>query len=66
MQQETSCQVLLLLVSTGPEQVRQVRRWGADGASVGSALVKRMAMAGAGNIASEAELFCRELRDACD
>jgi len=50
---------------SGPEQVRQVRRWGADGAIVGSALVKRMATAGAGNIASEAELFCRELREAC-
>ena len=50
---------------SGPDQVRQVRRWGADGAIVGSALVKRMAAAGAGNIASEAETFCHELREAC-
>ena len=50
---------------SGPDQVRQVRHWGADGAIVGSALVKRMAAAGAGNIASEAETFCRELREAC-
>ena len=51
---------------SGPEQVQQVRRWGADGAIVGSALVKRMAAAGAANMASEAESFCRELRQACD
>jgi tryptophan synthase alpha chain len=51
---------------SGPEQVQQVRRWGADGAIVGSALVKRMAAAGAANMASEAETFCRELRQACD
>ena len=50
---------------SGPDQVKQVRRWGADGAIVGSALVKRMAAAGAANIASEAETFCRELRQAC-
>ena len=49
---------------SGPEQVRQVRSWGADGAIVGSALVKRMAAAAPGFVAQEAGLFCKELRNA--
>ena len=48
----------------GPEQVRQVREWGADGAIVGSALVKRIAAAQPGSAAAEAGEFCRELRAA--
>ena len=51
---------------SGAEQVRQVRQWGADGAIVGSALVKRMAAASPGAIATEAAMFCRELRAAAD
>ena len=51
---------------SGADQVRQVRSWGADGAIVGSALVKRMAAAGEGQIAEEAGRFCRELRNAAD
>ena len=51
---------------SGAEQVRQVRHWGADGAIVGSALVKRMAAAPSGEIAAEAARFCRELRAASD
>ena len=51
---------------SGADQVRQVRSWGADGAIVGSALVKRMAAAGDGQIAEEAGRFCRELRKAAD
>ena len=51
---------------SGAEQVRQVRNWGADGAIVGSALVKRMAAAPSGGIAEEAARFCRELRVASD
>ena len=51
---------------SGADQVRQVRGWGADGAIVGSALVKRIAAASTGSEASEAELFCRELRAAAD
>ena len=50
----------------GAEQVRQVRGWGADGAIVGSALVKRMAAASPGDIAQEAGRFCAELRAAAD
>ena len=49
---------------SGPQQVRQVRSWGADGAIVGSALVKRMAAAAPGLVAQEAGLFCKELRNA--
>ena len=51
---------------SGSEQVRQVRGWGADGAIVGSALVKRMAAASPGDIALEAGRFCSELRVAAD
>ena len=51
---------------SGVDQVRQVRSWGADGAIVGSALVKRMASASSGSVAAEAGLFCSELRKAAD
>ena len=51
---------------SGAEQVRQVRNWGADGAIVGSALVKRMAAVDAGDVAAQAAAFCRELRAAAD
>jgi len=49
---------------SGPDQVRQVRQWGADGAIIGSALVKRIAAAQPGCAAAEAGEFCRELRNA--
>lgn len=61
---------------SGPEQARQVRDWGADGAIVGSALVKVMAQAhtstaagstaAAAPIATAAGQFCSELRRALD
>ena len=53
---------------SGPEQARQVRDWGADGAIVGSALVKVMAEAAAGgsDVAAAAGAFCAELRRALD
>lgn len=51
---------------SGADQVRQVRSWGADGAIVGSALVKRMAAATEGQVVEEAGRFCRELRQAAD
>ena len=52
----------------GPEQARQVRDWGADGAIVGSALVKVMAEADASqqDVAAAAGGFCTELRRALD
>ncbi len=47
---------------SGPEQVLQVRGWGADGVIVGSALVNRIALAKSGCAVEEAERFCLELR----
>lgn len=53
---------------SGPEQARQVRDWGADGAIVGSALVKRMAEAHSQcrSVSDEAGRYCAELRHALD
>ena len=53
---------------SGPDQARQVRDWGADGAIVGSALVKRMAQAHAEgrSVSEEAGRFCADLRSALD
>ena len=45
-----------------PEHVRKVCAWGADGAIVGSALVKRIFNAPSGSEVDEAGMFCRELR----
>ena len=46
------------------KHIQQVRKWGADGAIVGSALVKRIANASIGMKVKEAGSFCRELRAA--
>jgi tryptophan synthase alpha chain len=53
---------------SGPEQARQVRDWGADGAIVGSALVKVMAAAveSGGDPAAAAGAFNAGLRQALD
>nr|WP_320677754.1 tryptophan synthase subunit alpha [Prochlorococcus sp. MIT 1300] len=51
---------------SGPEQIKQVREWGADGAIVGSALVKRIANAQKGLEVQAAGNFCAELRRAAD
>ena len=53
---------------SAPEQARQVRDWGADGAIVGSALVKRMAEAHSQgrSVSEEAGRTCAELRQALD
>jgi tryptophan synthase alpha chain len=53
---------------SGPEQARQVRSWGADGAIVGSALVRAMAAAHAAqdDVATAAGRFCAELRAGLD
>nr|WP_225323174.1 tryptophan synthase subunit alpha [Synechococcus sp. RSCCF101] len=53
---------------SGPDQVQQVRDWGADGAIVGSALVRLMASAGqkAQPVAEAAGVFCGALRRALD
>ncbi len=49
---------------SGIEQVKKVRSWGADGAIVGSALVKRIATATSSSAAEEAASFCNELLSA--
>jgi len=46
------------------KHIQQVREWGADGAIVGSALVKRIANASSGMKVEEAGSFCKELRAA--
>ena len=53
---------------SGPEQAHQVKGWGADGAIVGSALVRVMAEAHAqqGDGAAAAGRFCAELRQGLD
>ena len=56
---------------SGPEQARQVRDWGADGAIVGSALVKVMAQVHASGgdpdaVALAAGQFCADLRQGLD
>ena len=53
---------------SGPEQARRVRGWGADGAIVGSALVKVMAEAHAAGqpVAAAAGAFCATLRQGLD
>ena len=53
---------------SGPDQARQVRQWGADGAIVGSALVKAMGAAHASgeDVATAAGRFCAELREGLD
>jgi tryptophan synthase alpha chain len=53
---------------SGPEQAHQVKVWGADGAIVGSALVRAMAEAHGqgGDVAAAAGRFCAELRQGLD
>jgi tryptophan synthase alpha chain len=53
---------------SGPDQARQVKQWGADGAIVGSALVRAMAEAHAqgADVAAAAGAFCAELRRGLD
>lgn len=57
---------------SGPEQARQVRDWGADGAIVGSALVKVMAAAASSEapvtaaVAAAAGTYLAGLRQALD
>ena len=48
------------------KHIQQVREWGADGAIVGSALVKRIANASSEMKVKEAGSFCKELRAAAN
>jgi tryptophan synthase alpha chain len=49
---------------SGPEQARQVRKWGADAVIVGSAIVKRLAENSPEEGVKSIEVFCRDLKQA--
>ena len=68
LKRQGGCPVAVGFGISGPEQAAEVKRWGADGAIVGSALVKVMAEARAtGNdVASAAGRFCATLRQGLD
>ena len=68
LKQRGGCPVAVGFGISSPEQSRQVRAWGADGAIVGSALVKVMADARAAgdDVASAAGRFCAALRQGLD
>jgi tryptophan synthase alpha chain len=68
LKQRGGCPVAVGFGISSPEQARQVRAWGADGAIVGSALVKVMADArSAGDdAAAAAGRFCAALRQGLD
>ncbi|MFM1799281.1 MAG: Tryptophan synthase alpha chain [Cyanobacteriota bacterium] len=64
LKEQGGCPVAVGFGISGPDQARQVRDWGADGAIVGSALVKVMAEARAAgeDVAAAAGRFCAALR----
>lgn len=68
LKQQGGCPVAVGFGISSPEQARQVRAWGADGAIVGSALVTVMAAAQASgeDVAAAAGRFCAELRQGLD
>ncbi|BEV35683.1 tryptophan synthase subunit alpha [Synechococcus sp. M16CYN] len=66
LKQTSSLPVAVGFGISGVEQMRQVRNWGADGAIIGSALVKRMASVEPDAITAEAISFCAKLRQAAD
>lgn len=60
----TSLPVAVGFGISGIKQVKQVRGWGADGAIVGSALVKRIGSAEPKQIVQDAMDFCSQLKQA--
>jgi tryptophan synthase alpha chain len=68
LQQQGGCPVAVGFGISGPDQARQVRQWGANGAIVGSALVKVMASAHTSgeDVGAAAGRFCAELRRGLD
>lgn len=68
LKQQGGCPVAVGFGISGPEQAHQVKLWGADGAIVGSALVKVMAAAreAGEDGAAAAGRFCAELRQGLD
>ena len=68
LKRQGGCPVAVGFGISSPEQAHQVKGWGADGAIVGSALVKVMAAArDAGEeVAAAAGRFCAQLRQGLD
>ncbi|MEB3324110.1 MAG: tryptophan synthase subunit alpha [Cyanobacteriota bacterium] len=68
LKKQGGCPVAVGFGISGPEQAHQVKLWGADGAIVGSALVKVMAAAkeAGEDGAAAAGRFCAELRQGLD
>lgn len=68
LKRQGGCPVAVGFGISSPEQAGQVKHWGADGAIVGSALVKVMAEARAAgtDVAAAAGHFCAELRQGLD
>ncbi|MFN9547102.1 MAG: tryptophan synthase subunit alpha [Cyanobacteriota bacterium] len=68
LKNQGGCPVAVGFGISNPEQAGQVKHWGADGAIVGSALVKVMAEARAAgdDVAAAAGRFCAELRQGLD
>tara|TARA_B100000029_G_scaffold504767_1_gene584208 strand:+ start:1259 stop:2095 length:837 start_codon:yes stop_codon:yes gene_type:complete len=64
LKESSTCPIAVGFGISDSEQVEKVRHWGADGAIVGSALVKRMFEAKPGQLVEEAGNFCRKLREA--
>tara|TARA_Y100001978_G_C23675531_1_gene426183 strand:+ start:817 stop:1554 length:738 start_codon:yes stop_codon:yes gene_type:complete len=51
---------------SSPEHIKKVRKWGADGAIIGSAFVKRISQNKNSQIVDEVGRFCNEMRLAAD
>jgi len=66
LKHSSSCPIAVGFGISEVKHIQQVRKWGADGAIVGSALVKRIANAANGMKVEEAGSFCKELRAATD
>ncbi len=66
LKESSTCPIAVGFGISDATHIQQVRQWGADGAIVGSALVKRIANASVGMEVEEAASFCRELRIATE
>ena len=66
LKESCSCPIAIGFGISTPQHVKKVSSWGADGAIVGSALVKRIFNAPKGGAVDVAGTFCRELREATD
>ena len=66
LKESCSCPIAVGFGISTPQHVKKVSSWGADGAIVGSALVKRIFNAPKGGAVDVAGTFCRELREATD